>query len=66
MAEDFDDYGFLGLQAEEFSKGILKKYKEWFDLCFDINAFAQKAKYELVIHNMDGQEVISTCLFLGS
>lgn len=64
MAEDFNDYGFLGLQAEDFRRGIEKKYGEWFRLCFDINHFAQRAKYELEIHNMDGQEVISACLFL--
>lgn len=64
MAEDFDDYGFLGLQAEDFRREIERKYNGWFRLCFDINHFAQKAKYELVIHNMDGQEVISACLFL--
>lgn len=64
MVEDFDDNGFLGLQAEDISKDILKKYNEWFDLCFDINSFVQKVKYDLTIHSMDGQEVISTCLFL--
>jgi len=64
MHEDFDDYGFLGLQAEDFRREIERRYNEWFRLCFDINHFAQKAKHELVIHNMDGQEVISACLFL--
>jgi hypothetical protein len=64
MHEDFDDYGFLGLQAEDFRREIERKYNEWFRLCLDINHIAQKAKYELVIHSLDGQEVISVCLFL--
>lgn len=62
--EDFDERGFLGIQAESFREGILKKYGEWFDLYHEINSFAQKAKFELVIHNMDGQEVICSCLYL--
>jgi hypothetical protein len=62
--QDFDDRGFLGLQAQDFALEISRKHKDWFDLCSDINSFAQRSKYELVIHNMDGQEVISVCLFL--
>lgn len=64
MAQDFDEKGFLGLQARDFALDLLKKYKDWFDLCSDINIFSQRSKYGLVIHNMDGQEVISVCLFL--
>lgn len=64
MVQDFDEKGILGLQAQEFCNEISIKYKDWFDLCSDINSFAQKSKYELVVHNMDGQEVISVCLFL--
>jgi|MudIll2142460700_1097286.scaffolds.fasta_scaffold04156_1 hypothetical protein len=62
--QDFDDKGFLGLQAQDFALEISRKHKDWFELCSDINSFAQRSKYELVIHNMDGQEVISVCLFL--
>ena len=62
--QDFDEKGFLGLQARDFALEISKKHKDWFDLCSDINSFAQRSKYELVFHNMDGQEVISVCLFL--
>lgn len=64
MAEDVDDYGFLELQAEDFSKDILRKYKEWFGYCYELNSFCQRAKFEIEIHNRDGQEVISCCLFL--
>jgi hypothetical protein len=64
LAQDFDEKGFLGLQAQEFCAEISKRYREWFDLCSDINSFGQKSKYEMNIHNMDGQEVISVCLFL--
>jgi hypothetical protein len=62
--EDFDEYGFLGVQAENFSKGIIESHKDWFDFCFELNAYAQKAKFELEIHNEDGKEVISSCLFI--
>jgi len=64
MVKDFDEKGFLGLQARDFALEISRKYKDWFDLCSEINSFAQRSKYELTIHNMDGQEVISACLFL--
>lgn len=62
--EDFDERGFLGIQAESFRKEIVKKYGDWFDLCHEMNSFAQKVKFELVIHNRDGQEVICSSLFL--
>jgi len=62
--QDFDEKGFLGIQAHEFALEISKKHKDWFDLCSDINSFAQRSKYDLVIHNMDGREVISVCLLL--
>jgi hypothetical protein len=64
LPKDFDDYGFLGIQAEEFSRDILKKYKEWFGYCYELNSFCQRVKFEIEIHNRDGQEVISCCLFL--
>jgi len=48
LVEDFDECGFLGIQAESFREGIVRRYGKWFDLCHDINSFAQKAKFELV------------------
>lgn len=56
--------GFLSEDAEAFAKEIEKAYEDFFQLCYDINKFAQITKFKFEVHNKDGQEVITACLFI--
>lgn len=60
----FDENGFLGQDADAFAEQIEKAHIDFFRLCYDINKFAQKTKFRFEIHNKDGQEVITACLFI--
>lgn len=60
----FEEAGFLSKQAAEIGKEIHGMYKKYFDLCCDINRFAEKVKNEFEIHSKNGQEVITACLFI--
>jgi phosphotransferase system HPr-like phosphotransfer protein len=60
----FDENGFLGKDAKTFAERIEKSHIDFFQLCYDINRFAQKIKFRFEIHNKDGQEVITACLFI--
>ncbi len=63
MKTDFDKNGFLGMEAENITQEILKKYKEFFNILFDINRFAHQILYSLEVNNKDSQQVITACLF---
>lgn len=60
----FDEKGFLGGQITEISNNIYADKKKYFDVCYDLNQFAHRVKFEFVIHNANGQEVISASLFI--
>jgi hypothetical protein len=60
----FDIYGFLGKQVENISQDTYEKHKELYDLIFEINKFAQKIKYEFVIHNQNIQELTIGSLYI--
>jgi hypothetical protein len=60
----FDENGFLSEDIETFSSTVQEKYKDYFTLCYDVNEFAEKVKFEFNIHNDNGQEIISSCIFL--
>jgi hypothetical protein len=61
---DFDQRGFLGEQMGSISQGIYNEYRELFDLCYDLNEFAQKLKFLFILNKEDSQEVAASCLFV--
>lgn len=60
----FDKFGFLGTQIEEISEQIYRNNLELFDLCYDLNHFAQKVKFEFSIDSNNGQQVVEASLFI--
>lgn len=60
----FDKYGFLGKQIDEISDNIYREHKDFFDIAFELNAFANLTKHTLSANNKNGQQVISACLFI--
>lgn len=60
----FDEFGFLGSQIKDISKQIYESNRDIFDLCHDLNNFAQKVKFEFSIDSNNGQQVIASTLFI--
>ena len=61
---DFNEKGFLGTAIVEFSKSVEEHYAAFFEACSRINELAHAVKFELEVHNKDGQEVLAATLFL--
>ena len=59
-----DENGFLGKDASTLATQIRERNKSLFEFCLEVNRFAQKLKYDLVVHNLDPQEFLSTAFFL--
>lgn len=59
-----DENGFLGKDALILAAQIRERNKSLFELCFEINGFAQKLKYELEVHNLDPQEFFAAAFFI--
>ncbi|MBI5189829.1 MAG: hypothetical protein HZA22_04085 [Nitrospirae bacterium] len=60
----FEEYGFLGKDAEFYANDIYKTHKDYFDLCYEVNNFVQKEKHQFEPPDDDGQKVIAACLFV--
>ncbi|MFA5780576.1 MAG: DUF5677 domain-containing protein [Elusimicrobiota bacterium] len=59
-----DEHGFLGKEIEGYKQNIENKFKDIFELAYELNEYAQKIKFKFIIHNKDGQEVIAASLFI--
>lgn len=59
-----DENGFLGKDALTLAAQIRERNKSLFEFCLDVNGFAQKLKYELVVHNLDPQEFFAAAFFI--
>lgn len=57
-----DEEGFLSKEVDGFRNGIRSKHQAYFDLVERLNRYCQQAKYRLVVHNRDGQELFTACL----
>jgi hypothetical protein len=57
-----DDEGFLSKEIDGFRSEIRSKHQAYFDLVERLNRYCQQAKYRLVVHNRDGQELFTACL----
>lgn len=60
----FDEHGFLGKQIIDIANQNYEENKKVFDNCYDLNKLAYAIKLQLSIHIEDGQEVVSSCLFV--
>ena len=59
-----DDKGFLSQEIEKYREIIREKNKIYFEYVESINGFCQQEKYNLNIHNRDGQKVFAGCLLI--
>lgn len=59
-----DERGFLSPEIENYRGRIRVKNAPYFKLIEDLNQFCQQTKYQLKIHNRDGQEVFAGCLLI--
>jgi hypothetical protein len=60
----FDEHGFLGNDARVYSLKTEKEYKDYFQLCFDLNEYMQKKKFAFEPPDNNGQKIIAVCLFI--
>jgi hypothetical protein len=58
-----DEQGFLSPEIEQYRERIRVKNQLSFKLVEDLNKFGQQVKYQLKIHNRDGQQLFAGCLF---
>ena len=63
---DFNFNGFLSNEVAEWSKVQKFENDDSFNLCIDLNRFAQEILYKIKIHNEDPQELLASTLFLRS
>ena len=61
---DFNEKGFLGTVILNFARSVDVCYVQFFEASAKINELAQAVKFELKVHNKDGQEVLAASLFL--
>lgn len=59
-----DEEGYLSQDIEKIRKNLEEKFKSYFDICFELNKFCQKLKFELGINNKDGKKVLASCFFI--
>ena len=59
----FDTEGFLGNQASEIIKENYESHKDIFELCEEINLYAQSVKDDFKIYQDDMQGILATTLF---
>lgn len=59
-----DENGFLGNDAIKISEQIRERHKSLFELCLEVNRFAQKSKFELIVDNKDTQKLLATAFYL--
>ena len=52
---DIDEYGFLGRDIKQYENILIKKYKEVFDFCEELNYFFNKMKFGIDVKNNDFQ-----------
>ncbi len=60
----FDENGFLGRDVWILTEKIRNDHKALFELCYEINRFAEKTKFEFTPRPENCQELISSCLFI--
>ena len=59
----FDENGFLGKEALRMAEQIKTTHREFLNLCYEINSFAQRLKSDFEIHE-DPQEFLAACFFI--
>jgi hypothetical protein len=59
-----DEQGFLSPEIEQYRERIRVKNQLSFKLVEDLNKFGQQVKYQLKIHNRDGQQLFAGCLLI--
>ena len=57
-----DEHGFLGTQIDSVSVDIYNNNQNVFDICFSLNHFAQKMKYNFRANLDDSQQTFASCL----
>src|SRR5260221_11469500 len=60
---DFNERGFLGEAIEEWRKRLILAHQAHFAFAHDVHEFCQRAKFELKVHNRDGQQIVAASLF---
>jgi len=60
----FDTDGFLDNQVNEIIKENYELHKDIFNLCEDINRYAQEIKYNLNINSNNFQGIVATSIFI--
>jgi hypothetical protein len=60
---DFNERGFLGEAIEEWRKKLIPAHQAHFTFAYDVHEFCQRAKFEVKVHNRDGQEIVVASLF---
>ncbi len=55
---------FLGKDASTLAAQIRERNKSLFEFCLEVNRFAQKLKYEVVVHNLDPQGFLAFAFFI--
>lgn len=61
-----EKHGFCGDQINDYKNEIRNKYRDCLELSFDTNTLCQTSMYELVVHNEDGREVVTSSLYIRS
>ena len=61
---DINEKGFLGKEIEQFTVSVQQRHSAFFDLCYQLNDYAQAIKSQLRIDNRNGQQVLATTVFL--
>jgi hypothetical protein len=59
-----NEHGYLGEQIATVSQDIYNDHKEVFDVCFELNVFAQKTKYSFQAEWDDNQQLFAAALFV--
>jgi hypothetical protein len=59
-----DENGFLGEQISGFEKQIYQSNQSLFDMCFSLNNFAQRAKYQFEVPLDSREKKAAACFFI--
>ena len=59
-----NEEGFLLEHIEEYRQHICQNHEPQRALVYEINRFCQRVKFDMHVHNRDGQEIFSAALFI--
>lgn len=59
-----NEEGFLSDHIEEYRRHICQKHEPQRALLYEVNRFCQRVKFDVHVHNLDGQEIFSAALFI--